>query len=49
MSVPFKKLPWQIYSKLPKIPYKSFNSQKNMIKFHTHHFEDLKDLNPILG
>ena len=30
-----KKLPRQIYSKLPKVPFKHFNSKKNIIKFYT--------------
>ena len=36
-----KKLPWQIYSKLPKALFKHFNSKINVIEFYTHPFKDL--------
>ena len=36
-----KKLPWQIYSKLPKVPFKHSNSKKYVIEFHSQPFEDL--------
>ena len=42
--IKIKELPRQIYGKLPKVSLKSFNSWKNLIQFHTHLFEDLKDL-----
>ena len=42
-------MPLQIYSKLPKVPWKSFNGWKNLIQVYTHLFEDSKDLSPMLG
>ena len=47
-SQSIKKLPRQIYSKLPKVPFKYMNSKKNVIKFYTHLFKDLKDLSRML-
>ena len=43
------KFPRQIYSKLPKVPFKHMNSKKNVIQFYTHLFKDLKDLSRMLG
>ena len=44
------KSPGQIYSKLPKVPFKSFDTQKNVTKkIYTHLFTDLKDLSPMLA
>ena len=40
-----KKLPRQIYRKLPKVSFKHFSSKKNAIEFYTRPF---KDLRPIL-
>ena len=40
-----KKLSWQIYSKLSKVPFKHFNSKKNMIEiFYTNLFKDLSSI-----
>ena len=36
-----KKLPQQIYSKLPKVVFKSFTSHKNVIQFYKYLFKDL--------
>ena len=44
-----KKLPRQTYSKLPNVPFQSFNSWKNVIVCHTHPFKDLQDLSPTLA
>ena len=41
-----KKLPRQIYSKFPEVPFTLFNSSKNLIQFYTHLFNNLKDLSP---
>ena len=43
-----QELPRQIYGKLPKVSLKSFNSWQNLIQFHTHLFEHLKDLSSML-
>ena len=43
-----EKIALQIYSKLPKFPFNSFNSQKYFVQFCTHLFKDLKDLSPVL-
>ena len=32
----------------PKVPFNSFNSQKNVIQFYTHLYKDLKNLSPTL-
>ena len=34
-----KKLPRQIYCELPEVPFKHFNSKKNVIEFYTHLFK----------
>ena len=34
-----KKLPRQIYCELPEVPFKNFNSKKNVIEFYTHLFK----------
>ena len=45
-----KKLPRQIYSKLPKVSFKHMNSKKNVIQFYTHlFFKDFKDLSRMLS
>ena len=44
-----RKLPQQIYSKLPKVSFKHMNSKKNVIQFYTHLFKDLKDMSPMLA
>ena len=38
------KLPWQIYSKLPKVPFKHIKSRKNVAEFYTHLFKDLNSM-----
>ena len=43
----YHKILRKIYSKLPKISLKSFNSWKDLIKFYTHLCKDLKDLSPM--
>ena len=34
-----KKLPRQICRELPEVPFKHFNSKKNVIEFYTHLFK----------
>ena len=38
------KLPWQIYSKLPKVSFKSFSSWYNVIPFYAHLFKDVSSM-----
>ena len=38
-SQSIKKLPRQIYCELPEVPFKDFNSKKNLIEFYTHLFK----------
>ena len=39
-----KKLPRQIYSKLPEVPFKHFDSKKNVKEFYTPLFKDLSSM-----
>ena len=42
-----KKLPRQIYSKLPKVPFKHFDSKKSVKEFYTRLFKDLSSMLPL--